>query len=61
MAYRYYTYKMPWGYITIDSNNEPEPSEYLEKFPVTSAEAEFIEEGADLYDENGELIIGKIV
>lgn len=61
MAYRYYTYKMDWGYVTIDSQTEEEPQGYLDKFPVTTAEANAIEEGADLYDENGELIIGKIV
>ena len=61
MAYRYYTYKMSWGYMTIDSHTESEPEGFSEKFPVTIEEAQAIEDGADIYDENGELIIGKIL
>lgn len=61
MAYRYYTYKMPWGYQTIDTNYEEEPEGFIEKYPVTSVEAQAIVEGADLYDEDGELVIGRIL
>jgi len=48
MAYRYYTYKMDWGYVTIDSQTEEEPQGYLDKFPVTEVDAVKIEAGADL-------------
>lgn len=46
---RFQTYQMPYGFITIDTNTETPPDEFIAgPFMVNIAEAEMIEEGATI-------------
>lgn len=46
---RFQTYQMPYGFITIDTNTEQLPEEFVAgPFMVNVTEAEMIEEGATI-------------
>lgn len=46
---RYKTYQFDWGFMTIDSQTEEAPKDYIAgPFNVTIPEAEMIEKGATI-------------
>lgn len=54
---RYQTYQMPYGFMTIDTQTETAPEEYIAVFDTTIPEAQVIENGAILEVVEDELVI----
>lgn len=55
---RFQTYQMPYGFITIDTNTEQPPEEYLDgPFNVNLDEAAEIQDGANIEIVEGEAIV----
>lgn len=54
---RYKTYQYPWGFLTIDTQNETAPEGYSQEFSVNLTEASYIEDGAQLEVIEDELIV----
>jgi len=58
MATRYKTYQMDFGFITIDTQTETAPENYIAgPFDVTDVEAVQIEASAELAVDNDELTV----
>lgn len=58
MATRHQTYQMPYGFITIDTETESAPEDFLAgPFDVTEIEEVQIRAGADLAVPKDELVI----
>lgn len=46
---RFQTYQMPWGFVTVDTNTESAPEEFVAgPFMVNMDEAEMISQGATI-------------
>lgn len=56
---RHKCYQMPWGFVTIDTENPNDvaPEDYIAVFDVNMQESAQIDDGADLVVVDGNLII----
>ncbi len=57
MATRYKTYQMDYGFVTIDTQTEQPPENYIAVFDVSDVEAVKIEASAELAVDNDELTV----
>lgn len=59
MATRYRCFQYPWGFCTIDTQNEDTPPGYIAEFQVNLEEAEMIQDGAiiELNDEGDDVVV----
>lgn len=54
---RFKTYQMDYGFITIDTQTEQPPEDYIDVFDTTVAEADTIQNGAIIEVEGNGLVI----
>lgn len=56
-SYRHYCYQTPFGFQTCDTQVDPPPEEYIERWGVNLAESDLIDAGAKVEVIDDELVI----